>query len=140
MLLAALALPVAHAALPSPLVPSKPLWEQVPALICRGEDRMECAGAACEPGSSRLLWSVDFATSRIEFINGEHGYTMAGRFHHHYDTIGRSKHVVYFDGRLLDFDVDSQEGGELSAVIVGATFEKGKETTTTTRVSCYAAP
>ena len=133
----------------------KPIWSQVDVLICRGTHRQVCAEELCFKKTSKAEWRIDFKQKKI-FKSGLPGLDaenlfaediVATDFAFYGDERG-SRHVLFFGGVLMDFDMDnaSAAGGEaVSARTLQYTWRKplgfeweDSDTSVETRFGCAA--
>ena len=100
---------------------AKPIWSQVDELVCRGSFRLVCVEENCFRKISKATWRIDFKQKKI-FMGGLGGIEGAPEFADDivamdfafYGDDRGSRHVIYFSGRLMSFDVDNaaDAGGE----------------------------
>ena len=92
----------------------KPLWTQVEELTCRGSHRQVCVEDVCFRKVSKAQWRINFKDKKI-YMGGLGGLEGATEFaekiiafdHVFYGEEQGSRHVIYFSGRLMDFDMDN---------------------------------
>lgn len=85
----------------------KAIWEQAASMVCTGLFRLECAGGACEEKTSKAEFKVDFQEETVEYIGLPFGEKIIAKHFIFYNTTVGSDHVIFFGGRMMDFDVDN---------------------------------
>ena len=118
---------------------NKPLWSQTNELICSGVSRFNCTESNCEKGDSSALWKVDFPGQKITFLGQiKMEYIIQDRFFNYWENIGESKHVIYFFGRIMDFDLDNDsELNPINASLVDNNWIDGNVNISSMLFRCY---
>ena len=106
----------------------RPLWSQVDTLICSSQSMMDCMKGKCETRKPNAIWKIDFPNKKIEFLTSiKMIYSIRQSFFEYYNSIKESKHVIFLNGRIMDFNLDEKTTlGEINAQLVGGNWNNNK--------------
>ena len=120
------------------LTNSIPLWEQTNKLICSGVSRFQCQETGCDKGESTALWEIDFPNKKIDMMlsSGKTSINIGAKYFDIYNSAS-SKHVIFLDGRILDFDMDRKLSSVIHASLVGNYWEEKNIQISSMKFRCY---
>ncbi len=101
---------------------SKPLWNQVSELTCKGKFRMECTNGDCTKHKSTAIWKIDFLNSSVVYLNMDFKEKIHSMKHEYYDMMNRASNTIHFGTRLMAFEIDNIQNFSkgIPSVVLGA--------------------
>jgi hypothetical protein len=119
---------------------SKPLWDQVDALMCAGKVMSLCNwDFECSKDSSGALWEIDFSNRKIKYLTADKSqYSIEDFYFKDFSPLKMSKHAIFTHGRLMEFDVDHQSDfGVIRAQVINGYFLSGGSNLQRTVFDCH---
>ena len=118
---------------------SKPLWEQVSELTCKGKLRVDCIEGDCDKGASTAMWKIDFLDNSIVYLNMDFKEKIQNKYHKYYDVINLASNTIHFGGRLMVFEIDLIENFKngIPSVTIGASATDSGVKINSTYYDCF---